>query len=261
VQSVRSGELRLRDVPQPTPGSAEVLVATSRRVLSSGTGRAVRQLASASLLQKQKAHACPDLVRQVVSKARGDGARPTMNAVRTRLDEDMPLGYSGAGIVAMVGEAVSNVRPGDRVATGSAGHADFQLVPANLAVPIPEAVADSDAAFATIAAIALQGLRQARAQVGGRVAVIGLGLLGQLAIRLAKAAGCEVMGIDLREWTAERATACGAYRLVERGDETTEAVLSWSGGHDSHAALAPTARPVRSDSISCPGLTWMGEMR
>jgi hypothetical protein len=247
VQSVRTGELRLRDVPQPLPNAGQVLVAATRTVLSPGTERAVRRLASANVLQKARAR--PDLVRQVISKARVDGVRPTLNAVRARLDEDMPLGYSGAGVVVSVGEDASGVRPGDRVATGSAGHAEYQLVPALLAMPIPEGVCDTDAAFATVASIALQGLRQARLEIGSRVAVVGLGLLGQLSVRLAQAAGCDVVGIDVRGWTAELATASGAKGLIERGAETTDAVLNWSGGHGADAVLltaaTPSSDPVR----------------
>ncbi|MDQ1711638.1 MAG: hypothetical protein QOE45_1088 [Frankiaceae bacterium] len=247
VQSVARGDLRVLDVPRPVPGPAEVLVATSRTVLSPGTERAVRRLASASLLQKARAR--PDLVRQVARKARAEGVAATMRSVRSRLDEDMPLGYSGCGVVVEVGEAVENVTVGQRVATGSAGHADYQLVPAHLAVPVPEGVSDEDAAFATVAAIALHGLRQADVGPGSRVCVVGLGLLGQLTARLAMAAGCSVAGIDLDPWNADLLTASGGLGLVESGADTTERVLSWSHGRGADAvvltAATPSSEPVR----------------
>ncbi len=203
VQSVRSGDLRVVEIPRPTPSATEVLVAASCSLLSPGTERAVRELASSSLVGKARAR--PDLVRQVLKRARADGVMSTMRAVKSRLDEDMPLGYSAAGTVVEVGEAVAGLRVGQRVATGGAGHAEFQIVAGNLAVAVPDAVPDGDAAFATVASIALHGLRLADLGPGSRVCVIGLGLLGQLTVRLALAAGYSVAGIDLREWTVERA--------------------------------------------------------
>ncbi len=247
VQSVASGDLRVLDVPRPVPGPTEVLVATSRTVLSPGTERAVRKLASANLLQKARAR--PDLVKQVVRKARAEGVGTTMRAVRSRLDEDMPLGYSGAGVVVQLGEAVEGLSVGQRVATGSAGHADYQLVPPHLAVPVPEGVEDEEAAFATVAAIALHGLRQAEVGPGSRVCVIGLGLLGQLTARLAMASGCSVVGIDLAPWTAELLAASGGLGLVESGADTTQSVLDWTGGRGADAVILTAAtassEPVR----------------
>ena len=120
VQSVRSGALRIVDGPDPTIGPTEVLVEVTRSLVSAGTERAVRELASKNLLQKARAR--PDLVREVMRRARQDGMRATLGAVRTRLDDEMPLGYSAAGRVVAVGEAVAGVRPGMRVATGGAGH-------------------------------------------------------------------------------------------------------------------------------------------
>ena len=178
VQSVGDGALRVVEVPAPSIGPAEVLVATTRSLLSTGTEKAVRELASASLLDKARAR--PDLVRQVLRKARDEGIRSTMNAVRTRLDEDMALGYSASGVIRQVGESVAGLRPGMRVATASAGHAEMQHVPGLLAVPIPDEVTDSAAAFGAVAAIAMQGLRQADVAAGGTVCVVGLGLVGQL---------------------------------------------------------------------------------
>jgi predicted dehydrogenase/threonine dehydrogenase-like Zn-dependent dehydrogenase len=241
VQSVADGKLQVLDVPRPSPRATEVLVATTRTVLSPGTERAVRKLASSSLLQKARAR--PDLVRQVVKRARSEGLRATATAVRSRLNEDMPLGYSGVGTVLQVGEAVQGLTVGQRVATGSAGHADYQIVPGHLAVPVPNGVTDADAAFATIAAIALHGLRQADVGPGSKVCVIGLGLVGQLTARLAMAAGCSVAGIDLREWTAELLTASGGLGLVEGGADTTDRVLSWSGVGGADAVILTAATP------------------
>lgn len=241
VQSVRDGSLQVVEFPTPQPGPAEVLVATRRSLISSGTESAVRQLASSSLLQKAKAR--PDLVRQVIEKARSDGIANTVRAVRTRLDDDMPLGYSGMGVVVAVGEAVAGIRPGDRVATASAGHGDYQLVPGLLVAPVPDNVSDADAAFATVGAIALHGLRQAELGVGASVAVIGLGLVGQLTTRLALASGLRVIGIDLRQDLVERASGQGVDAFVEAGADTTRAILELTQGLGVDAVLITAATP------------------
>jgi predicted dehydrogenase/threonine dehydrogenase-like Zn-dependent dehydrogenase len=245
VQSVRHGTVRVVDVPRPVIGATEVLVATTRTVLSLGTERAAHGLASASLVGKARSR--PDLVRQVVRKAASDGVGPTMRAVRSRLDQDMPMGYSGAGTVVEVGETVVGVVPGQRVATGGGGkacHADFQAVPAPLAVPLPEGVTFGDGAFATIGAIALHGLRLANVGPGARVGVVGLGLLGQLATRLALASGLEVAGIDVRPWAVERAQeSCAGLALAEAGGDTTAAVLDWTRGRGLDAVLVTAATP------------------
>jgi len=250
VQAVRTGELKVIDVPMPAAGPTEVLVATTHTLLSPGTERTARQLASASLLAKARAR--PELVRQVFRKARVDGVRETMRAVQSRLDEDMPLGYSGAGEVMQIGEAAIGLVPGQRVATagtGKANHAEFQVVSANLAVAIPEGVANEEAAFSAIAAVALHGLHLAELQPGSKVCVIGLGLLGQLAVRIAGAAGHEIAAIDLRKWAVDRSTQAGAFGMVELGDETTSRILDWSRGRGVDAvivaAATPSSGPVR----------------
>jgi predicted dehydrogenase/threonine dehydrogenase-like Zn-dependent dehydrogenase len=253
VQSVSNGDLRVVDVPQPDAGPTEVLVATRRSLLSAGTERAVRKLASASMLQKAKAR--PDLVRQVVAKARTDGVRSTVTAVRGRLDEDMPLGYSAAGVAIAVGSAVGDVRPGMRVATASAGHAEYQVVPGLLAVPIPDSVSDEAAAFGAVAGIALQGLRQAAVGVGGTVAVVGLGLVGQLTVRLATAAGLTVVGIDLRDWTTQYAEDGGAVGLVENGSATTDQVRGLTRGRGVDAVLITAATPSSDPVLRATELT------
>ena len=239
VQSVRSGELSLTEIPIPSPSPTEVLVATSRSVVSAGTERAVNELASASLLQKAKAR--PDLVRQVVTKARADGVRRTADAVRSRLDDMMPLGYSGAGVAVEVGEYVQGVRPGMRVATGGAGHGDYQLSAGLLTAPIPDQVSDENAAFATVASIALHGLRLAELGPGARICVIGLGLVGQITCRLAQASGYLVSGIDVKDFAVGKAATSGVFALSERGDATTRSITEWSKGRGVDAVLITAA--------------------
>jgi predicted dehydrogenase/threonine dehydrogenase-like Zn-dependent dehydrogenase len=246
VQSIGDGSLRIVDVPVPSIGASEVLVSTTRSLVSTGTEKAVRELASSSLIEKARAR--PDLVRQVLRKAKAEGVRSTLQAVRTRLDEDMPLGYSAAGVVVESGASAPALAPGTRVATASAGHAEMQVVPGLLAIPIPDGVTDEAAAFGAVAAIAMQGLRQADVEPGGSVCVVGLGLVGQLTARLAMASGLDVIGVDVRDWTSNMVTEAGGLGLVEAGEATTEAIRARTRGRGVDAVLV-TASTKSSDPV------------
>jgi predicted dehydrogenase/threonine dehydrogenase-like Zn-dependent dehydrogenase len=242
VQPLNGGPVELLDVPCPVPEPTEVLVRTIASVISPGTERAVTGLAQSSLLAKARAR--PDLVRQVVRKARTEGIGATRQAVRGRLAQDVPLGYSAAGLVIDVGDAVSGIRPGQLVATGGAGkasHAEFQAVPGLLCAAVPEKVIAQDAAFTTIAAIALHGLRIADVGPGSKIVVVGLGLIGQLAARLAMATGCDVAGIDPAPYPRAIAAKTGVLALDEHGAETTEQVMGWSRGRGADAVLVCAA--------------------
>ena len=242
VQAVNGGPVRVIDVPAPTIGPTEVLVQTLWTTISAGTERAVTQLAQSSLLDKARAR--PDLVRQVVAKARNEGVLATARTVRSRLDEDLPLGYSGAGLVVEVGDAVAGVLPGQLVATGGAGkanHAEFQAVQGLLCVPVPEGVAAADASFATIASIALHGLRQAGTEPGSKVVVVGLGLIGQLTLRLAAAAGCDVFGLDVSDHAVETARRSGFRAETDNGADTTRMVTDWSRDRGADAVIVTAA--------------------
>ena len=255
VQPANGGPVRVIDVPRPCIGPTEVLVQTVASAVSPGTERAVTMLAQSSLLAKARAR--PDLVRQVIKKARNDGISKTAHSVRARLDDDVPLGYSAAGIALEVGEAVSGISPGQMVATGGAGkanHAEFQAVPGLLCAPVPEGVPPADAAFATIASVALHSLRLADVGPGAKVVVVGLGLLGQLGVRLAQAAGCDVAGIDVASFQANQATEAGALGLIEAGDDTTKAVLEWSRGRGADAVLLMAASSSSAIAGRAPAL-------
>lgn len=242
VQPANGGPVRVVDVPRPVAGPTEVLVQTVASLMSPGTERAVTKLAQSSLLAKARAR--PDLVRQVMKKARTDGIAQTARTVRARLDDDVPLGYSAAGIALEVGEAVAGISPGQMVASGGAGkanHAEFQAIPGLLCAPVPDGVPPADAAFATVASVALHSLRLADVGPGAKVVVVGLGLLGQLGVRLAQAAGCDVAGIDVGQFQIDRAAESGALALIEAGEETTKAVLEWSRGRGADAVLLMAA--------------------
>ena len=242
VQPISGGQVEVLDVPRPVPGDIEVLVRTVASVISPGTERAVTALAQSSLLAKARAR--PDLVRQVARKARSEGLAVTASAVRNRLAGDVPLGYSAAGVVLEVGRAVTGISPGQLVATGGAGkasHAEFQAVPGLLCAPVPEGVPAQDAAFTTIASVALHGLRLADVGPGSKVVIIGLGLIGQLAARLAIASGCEAAGIDPAAMPRQIAQQSGVLALDECGEPTTEELLTWSRGRGADAVLVCAA--------------------
>ncbi|MCW5875905.1 MAG: bi-domain-containing oxidoreductase [Anaerolineales bacterium] len=197
LQDMRAKRPHLADVPVPTPGPGMLLVRNAASLVSAGTERGLVEFAGRSLLGKVRAR--PDLLRQVLDKARREGLTNAAQAAFGRLGEAMPLGYSSAGTVVEVGEGVLGFRPGQRVVCAGGGyavHAEYVCVPQNLVAALPDGVDFDSGAFATLGAIALHGFRLAEVQLGARVAVIGLGLLGQLAASLAAAAGCEVLGID-----------------------------------------------------------------
>jgi predicted dehydrogenase len=198
LQDLRSGAVSVHDVPEPSPEPGRVLVAVEHSLISSGTERAVASLGSKSLLQKARAR--PDLVRKTIDVARAEGIGTAAAKVRGRLDQHSAFGYSLGGRVLETG-GDGRLAAGAKVAcvgSGHASHAEIVSVPTNLVVPLPEGVDTADAAFAAPAAIALHAIRLAGVGPGSLVAVVGLGLIGQLAGRLLQASGCTATGTDPR---------------------------------------------------------------
>ena len=249
TQNYRTGELAISDVPAPAVRPGSVLVAVAASLVSAGTERTMVSLAQASLLGKAQQR--PDLVRQVITKAKREGLLTTYQAAMNRLDTLSPLGYSCAGIVIDVGAGVDGVRVGDRVACAGAGyanHAEIVCVPRNLCAPIPEGVAFESAAFATVGAIALQGVRQAAPTMGETIAVIGLGLVGQLTVQLLKANGCRVLGMDLDASRCRLAESLGC-QATATGDEAFLGLAQqWTQGHGADSVIITAStksdRPV-----------------
>ncbi len=230
LQNIKSGETQVADVPVPQPTNGSALVRTAASLVSAGTERMVVEFARQGLIGKAQSR--PDLVRQVLNKAKREGFLSTLDAAKNRLDQPMALGYSSAGTIIEVTPGLKGFRAGDRVACAGGGHAvhaEFAAVPQNLMAKIPDNVDFESAAFTTIGAIAMQGFRLGEAQVGGRVAVIGLGLLGLLATGIAAAAGCQVLGIDLDPERVKLAKKMGAAVSVTR-DLAVEAAESFSQG-------------------------------
>lgn len=238
VQNYNSGDLTLADVPAPVCQTGGVVIRTVFSLVSSGTERMKVGQARMGLVAKAKAR--PDKVRQVVQSVRQVGLVETYNKVRERLDALTPLGYSLAGVVTEVGAGVDEFQVGDRVACAGEGiacHAEYVFVPRNLCAAVPDNVDLKDAAFATVGAIAMNGVRQAQVTLGDSVVVIGLGLVGLLGVQILKAAGCQVIGVDLDPAKVTLAKACGADAAVLRSDDALEATIyDLTGGHGADAA-------------------------
>jgi predicted dehydrogenase/threonine dehydrogenase-like Zn-dependent dehydrogenase len=233
ARRLKDGSLELIEVPDPHPDPGAAAVSLEASVLSPGTERATLDLARKGLLAKARAR--PDQAREVIDRIRREGVRPTFHLVRNRLEELGPLGYSAAGVVIEAGKEIRGLSPGDRVSIGGGGfasHSELDVVPSLLCAKIPNGVSTEDAAFATVGAVALNGWRRADVQVGSSVAVIGLGLIGQLVVRIARAAGCRVLGTDPRPDLVALARSVGAEAVVRsdlvrasRWEDCADAVL------------------------------------
>ena len=242
LQSPRSGALEIVDVPAPAVGPGQVLVRNAFSVMSPGTEKMAMDFARKSMLGKARSR--PDLVNQVLRKLKQEGPLPTVRTVVNKLDAPQPLGYSCAGVVEEVGPGVSSLAPGDRVACAGAGyanHAEFVVVPENLTAHVPEGLALDRAAFATLGAIAMQGLRVGEPSLGEAVAVIGLGLVGQLTVQLLIANGCQVYGVDLDAARIEEAKSQGMHAGAAPGSDHQPFLLHATGGHGVDLAIVTAA--------------------
>ena len=244
AQNYRSGELALLEVPVPAARSGGVVVRTEFSLISTGTEMMKINESKLSLIGKARAR--PDQVKRVMQSVSQQGLRATYRKVSDRLDSYTPLGYSLCGEVVEVGDGMEHLAVGQRVACGGnsyALHAEYNWVPRNLCVPVPEGVAAEHAAFTTVGAIAMQGYRQSEARLGETACVIGLGLVGQLLTQILRAAGVNVVGLDPspeRCQLAERmgAATCCAPDPASRGPVLgTLAALTDGAGAD-HVFLA-----------------------
>jgi predicted dehydrogenase/threonine dehydrogenase-like Zn-dependent dehydrogenase len=253
-QDARNAEIAVADVPAPKLLAGCVLVRTAASLVSAGTERASSEFAGKNLLQKARMR--PDLVREVLNKISRDGLSATISSVRSRLDQPSALGYSSAGTVVAVGECISDINPGDHVACAGAGHAvhaEFACVPRLLVARIPsDKVGFDEAAFTTLGAVALHGIRNADAKLGDVVAVIGLGLLGQLAVQILKAAGCTVLGMDISAERAALALRMGADAASTSPSEFHDLCRHHSAGHGADSVLI-TAQSASNDPIDLAG--------
>ena len=197
-QNMKNGETTIKDLPIPHPGKGCALVQTAYSLVSAGTERTLVEFSEKNLAAKAVSR--PDLVKQVLDKAKREGILSSVQAAFNRLDQPMFPGYSSAGTIIALGDGMQGFRVGDRVACGGgnhAVHAEYEVVPRNLLVKLPDEVSFEEAAFATLGSVAIHGFRLASPQLNDTVLVIGLGLLGLMEVQIAKAAGCRVMGMDI----------------------------------------------------------------
>jgi predicted dehydrogenase/threonine dehydrogenase-like Zn-dependent dehydrogenase len=252
LQQASTGEISVAEVPAPALLPGCVLVRIAASLVSAGTERAAAEFAKKNLLQKAKAR--PDLVHDVLGKVQRDGILSALHAVRSRLEQPSPLGYSSAGTVTAVGEGVTDLNVGDRVACAGAGyavHAEVACIPRLLVARIPpgSSVSFEEAAFSTVGSVALHGIRTAEVKLGDVVAVIGLGLLGQLTVQALKAAGCRVLGMDLVAERAELAMRLGADMAVSSASELRELCRQHGRGEGADAVLI-AAETASSDPVN-----------
>lgn len=251
LQYLRDGKTVVTDVPAPSVRPGTALVRTAASLVSAGTERMLVEFAEKSLVGKARSR--PDLVRQVLDKARREGLLSTLEAAFNRLDQPMPLGYSSAGTIAAVGRGLEGFQVGDRVACAGGGfavHAEWVVVPQNLMARLPDSVDFESASFTTLAAIALHGFRLAQPQVGDRVAVIGMGLLGLLAAGIARAAGCHVFGVDLAPDRLALAQKMGFTAVARPQAEAAAQTFTHGRGFDHVLICADTAS---NDPITLAG--------
>ena len=235
LQNLSSGETELAEVPCPRVKAGHLLIRSTASLVSAGTERMLVEFGKANLIDKARQQ--PDKVRMVLDKIKTDGLMPTIEAVRSKLDQPLPMGYCNVGVVMQVGAGVTEFSVGDRVASNGK-HAEVVCVPTNLCAKIPDTVSDEAAAFTVIGAIALQGIRLTQPTLGETFVVTGLGLIGLVTVQLLRAHGCRVMGIDFDPQKLELARTLGAETVdLSRGDDSVAAAMAFSRGRGVDGVL------------------------
>ncbi|MBK9128566.1 MAG: bi-domain-containing oxidoreductase [Phycisphaerales bacterium] len=245
LQHLRTGQIELAELPAPLVRPGHLLLQSTHTLISAGTERMLVEFGRAGLLAKARSQ--PDKVKQVLDKIRTDGLLPTLEAVFSRLDEPLPLGYCHVGRVLEVGAGVSGYQVGDLVASNGP-HAEIALVPTNLCAKVPAGVDPAQAAFTVLASIALQGQRLIEPTFGERVAVFGLGLIGLVAVQLLRANGCEVLGIDVNPQRLRLAEQFGATVAPGgAGGDPVAAAMAFSNARGVDAVLVTAS--AKTDEI------------
>lgn len=228
ILHLKTGNTLLEDVPAPQIRRGQVLIQTRRTLVSLGTERMLVEFSRGSLISKARQQ--PDRVKQVLEKIRTDGLIPTLETVFNKLDQPLPLGYCNVGEVVAVGEGVTDLAIGDRVASNG-HHAEVVCVPRNLVARVPDRVSDDEAVFTVIGSIGLQGVRLLNPTLGETVVVVGLGLIGLLTAELLRLNGCRVIGLDVDEKKLELARSRGVIALNPAGGtDAVKAVLALTQG-------------------------------
>lgn len=246
LQSLKTGETEVADVPCPMPSHGEILIRTSRSLISAGTERMLVDFGRAGFIGKARQQ--PERVKQVLDKMKTDGLAPTLETVFNKLDQPLPLGYCNAGRVLETGAGVRGFSAGERVVSNG-HHAEVVAVAANLCAHVPENVSDDEAAFTVLGAIALQGIRLAQPTLGEAVVVTGLGLVGLMTVQLLRAHGCRVLGVDFDAAKLKLAARFGAETVdLAAGEDPVAAANAFSRGRGADAVLI-TASSKSSEPV------------
>ena len=247
LQDMAKGGTIVVEAPAPAVTSNHLLVNTAVSLISTGTERMLVDFGKANIVQKARQQ--PDKVKQVLSKVQTDGLMTTLDAVRSKLGEPLPLGYCNVGRVNSVGEGVTGFQPGDRLVSNGP-HADVVRVPVNLSAKIPDNVSDETASFTVVAAIGLQGIRLAQPTLGETFVVTGVGLIGLLTVQMLRAQGCRVLAIDFDQSKLDIARAFGAETCNPGlGEDPIAAGMTYSRGKGVDGVII-TASTKSSDPVS-----------
>lgn len=253
LQNLASGETGLADIPSPKIRENHLLIRTIRSLVSVGTERMLVEFGKANLFDKARQQ--PEKVRMVLDKVKTDGILPTLEAVRNKLDQPLPMGYCNVGMVLEVGRGVAGFSVGDRVASNGR-HAEIVCVPKNLCAKVPDTVSEEAAAFTVIGAIALQGIRLVGPTLGESIVVTGLGLIGLITVQLLRAHGCRVLGIDFDAEKLELARRFGAEVIdLSNGGDPVAAALAFSHGRGIDGVLITAStksnEPMHQAALMC----------
>lgn len=253
LQSLKTGTTEVAEVPCPAVKRGQLLIRSSHTLVSAGTERMLVEFGKGSYIDKARQQ--PDKVRMVLDKIRTDGLMPTLEAVFNKLDQPLPLGYCNVGTVLEAGAGVAGFAPGDRVVSNGK-HAEVVSVPLNLCARVPDAVADEEAAFTVLGAIALQGIRLVQPTLGETVVVTGLGLIGLVAVQLLRAHGCRVLGLDFDAEKLALAKSFGAEVVnLGAGQDPVAAAQAYSRGRGVDAVIITAStksnEPVHQAALMC----------
>lgn len=239
LQSLKTGVTEVAEVPCPAAGRGQVLIRSTRTLISAGTERTLVEFGKAGLIEKARQQ--PDKVYLVLDKIRTDGLMLTLEAVFSKLDRPLPLGYCNVGVVMEAGQHVAGFSRGERVVSNGR-HAEVVSVPMNLCVKVPKGVSDDAAAFAVVAAVGLQGIRLVGPTLGETVVVTGLGLIGLMTVQLLRAHGCRVLGIDFDADKLVLARQFGAETVdLAAGEDPVAAARSFSRERGVDAVIITAA--------------------
>lgn len=253
LQSLKTGTTEVADVPCPSVRGGQLLIRSTRTLVSVGTERMMVEFGKAGWIEKARQQ--PDKVRMVLDKIKTDGLLPTFESVMNKLDQPLPLGYCNVGRVLEAGRGVGGFEVGDRVVSNGK-HAEAVSVPVNLCARVPDGVTDDEAAFTVLGAIALQGIRLVQPTLGEVVVVTGLGLIGLVTVQLLRAHGCRVIGLDFDPAKLELARSFGAETVnLSAGEDPVAAAQAMTRGRGVDAVIITAStksnEPVHQAALMC----------